>query len=95
MLRYINNDELILTLNHKKSLVWDPNFNFSELKTGYFLILIDLAEGGGGDSTVFNIFQLQDKEILKQVGRWTSNEVDLENDKKEVSPPNMLTIEQS
>lgn len=76
---YINNDELILTLNHKKSLFWDPNFNFSELKTGYFLILIDLAEGGGGDSTVFNIFQLQDKEILKQVGRWTSNEVDLEN----------------
>ena len=72
-------NELDIYLNHKDFLVWDPNFDLAELKTGYFITFIDLAEGGGGDSTVFNIFQLQDNGVLKQVGRWTSNSVDLEN----------------
>ena len=72
-------NELDIYLNHKDFLVWDPSFDLAELKTGYFITFIDLAEGGGGDSTVFNIFQLQDNGVLKQVGRWTSNSVDLEN----------------
>lgn len=72
-------NELDIYLNHKDFLVWDPNFDLAELKTGYFITFIDLAEGGGGDSTVFNIFQLQANGVLKQVGRWTSNSVDLEN----------------
>lgn len=66
-------------VHNSNFLFWDPNFNLEELKTGYFVVFIDLAEGGGGDSTVFNIFKLKDNEVLQQVGVWRSNTVDLEN----------------
>jgi hypothetical protein len=72
-------DDLDIILNHKDFLVWNPSFNLEELNTGYFIVFVDLAEGGGGDSTVFNIFQLGDNGVLTQVGLWTSNSVDLEN----------------
>lgn len=74
-----NRNDLDIILAHKDCLYWDPNFDLEELKTGYFIVLIDLAEGGGGDSTVFNIFQLGDNGILTQVGLWISNKVDIEN----------------
>ena len=74
-----NRNDLDIILAHKDCLYWDPKFDLEELKTGYFIVLVDLAEGGGGDSTVFNIFQLGDNGILTQVGLWISNKVDIEN----------------
>lgn len=73
-----NRPELDIFLNYKDNLYWDPNFNLEELKTGWFTLLVDLAEGGGGDSTVFNILQYKGKDKLVQVGVWRSNEVELE-----------------
>jgi len=73
-----NRPELDIFLNYKDNLYWDPNFNLEELKTGWFVLLVDLAEGGGGDSTVFNILQYKGKDKLVQVGVWRSNEVELE-----------------
>lgn len=52
------------TLNNKflqeylKFFWFDPKYNINELKDGHFVISVDFAEGGGGDYTVANIFQL-------------------------------------
>ena len=62
----------------KEFLFFDPNFDLSKLKTEFFIILNDLAEGGGNDYTVFNILMVVDKDKFKQVGYWRSNIVDLE-----------------
>ena len=74
-------DDCPVALVHDEALVWDPNFDFNELKTGWFVILADLAEGGGGDadSTIFNIVQIIGKDKFRQVGYWKANNVDLEN----------------
>jgi hypothetical protein len=64
-------------LNYKDKLTWDPNFDLNELKTGWFVILVDLAEGGGGDSTVFNILQYIDEKLI-EVGKWKANDIQLE-----------------
>lgn len=76
-------DELIekynLFLNHPECLFFKPDFDLDLLRTCFFLITIDLAEGFGGDFTVFNIFQIVDKDVFKHVGYWRSNEVDLEH----------------
>ena len=68
-------------LQRKDCLYWHPDFDLEELKTGYFIILADLAEGGGGDSdsTVFHILQLIEKDKFKQVGYWKCNNLDLEH----------------
>ena len=67
-----------INLLHKEYLKFNPNFNFDNLRTGYFIILCDLAEGGGNDYTTFNIIQVHNKDIFEQVGYWHSNEVNLE-----------------
>ena len=64
---------------HKQELVMHPNFDTRILRYGFFIILVDLAEGGGGDYTVFNILMLTGKDKFRQVGYWRSNSVDLEN----------------
>ena len=46
-----------------------------------FIVLVDLAEGGGADYTVFNIFEItieNNKPIFNQVAYWSSNVVDIE-----------------
>jgi len=68
-----------LALQYPRYLVWDPMFNLEDIKTCFFLILIDLAEGFGGDYTVFNIFKIIGKDQFQHVGLWRSNEVDLEH----------------
>ncbi len=68
-----------LYLTNSKYLVWRPDFDLSLLRTGYFFVLIDLAEGAKQDSTVFNIFMVIDKDHFYHCGRWTSNEIDLEH----------------
>ena len=74
------NTELYLPISilHPEALYFDPTFDLNELKTGYFIVLCDLAEGCGGDYTTFNIIQLIDKDRFKQVGYFHSNEVNLE-----------------
>ena len=66
-------------LPHSDMLFWRPDFDFNELRTGFFALCDDLAEGSGQDFTPFNIFQLVDKDKWRHVGRWYSNTVDLEN----------------
>jgi len=65
-------------LPHPDMLFWRPDFDFNELRTGYFVLCDDLAEGAGQDFTPFNIFQLVEKDKFRHVGRWYSNTVDLE-----------------
>ena len=74
------NTELYLPISilHTEALYFDPTFDLNELKTGYFIVLCDLAEGCGGDYTTFNIIQITDKDRFKQVGYFHSNEVNLE-----------------
>ena len=74
------NTELYLPISilHPEALYFDPTFDFNELRTGYFVVLCDLAEGCGGDYTTFNIIQIIDKDRFKQVGYFHSNEVNLE-----------------
>lgn len=74
------NTELYLPISilHPEALYFDPTFDFNELRTGYFVVLCDLAEGCGGDYTTFNIIQITDKNRFKQVGYFHSNEVNLE-----------------
>lgn len=46
-----------------------------------FIVLVDLAEGGGADYTVFNIFEVtidNNKPVFSQVAYWSSNIVDIE-----------------
>ena len=62
----------------KEFIFFDPNFDLSKLKTEFFIILNDLAEGGGNDYTVFNILMVVGKDKFRQVGYWRSNIVDLE-----------------
>lgn len=39
-------------------LKWHPLFDINQLKTGKFVVSIDLGGGGGGDFSVINIFQV-------------------------------------
>ena len=66
-------------ISYSKFMYWRPDFDFNNLFNKFFLITIDLAEGSGQDSTVFNIFMITDKDHFVHVGRWTSNEIDLEH----------------
>ena len=54
-------------LNYEK-LYWHPNFDPNEIQENQFFILsIDLAEGGGGDYSVINIFKIYliEKDYIK------------------------------
>lgn len=66
-------------LQHHEFLYFRPDFDLILLKKVFFLITIDLAEGGGNDSTIFNIFQIVGKDKFKHVGYWKANSVDLEH----------------
>lgn len=70
--------------------IYTPNINNFKFKKDYslakidmynkwYVICVDLAEGGGNDYTVFNIFEVIDKDKFEQVGYWHCNTVDLEN----------------
>ena len=66
-------------LQHHENLFWRSDFDFNELRAGFFILCDDLAEGAGQDFTPFNIFQLVDKDKFKHVGRWYANDVDIEH----------------
>ena len=73
-------EEINLQIQHKDALFIKPKYdirNFIDEKHWY-IITVDLAEGGGGDYTVFNIFEVIDKDKFEQIAYWRSNEVDIE-----------------
>lgn len=69
-------DLLYYSLNNKYFKIKE-DYIFS--KENYYIILIDLAEGAGGDYTVFNIFEIKDGEKFEQVAYWHSNKVAIED----------------
>lgn len=74
-------EDFDIILQKKDNLFWHPNYDLNRLKTGFFVILADLAEGGGGDSdsTVFHILEVVKKDTFEQVGYWKCNNLDLEH----------------
>lgn len=75
---FINRNELVYESEHKDCLFFHPEFDVNRLKTGRFVILVDLAEGGGGDYTVFNILEISEKDKFEQIGFWRSNKLNIE-----------------
>lgn len=70
-------------LNELKYFKLHPDFKLEYFKdnTRSFVVLVDLAEGGGADYTVFNIFEVtieNNKPVFSQVAYWSSNIVDIE-----------------
>lgn len=78
---FISREDCPCSIVNFEALKWKPDFDFRELYTGYFVILVDLAEGGGGDadSTIFNILRINGKDKFEQVGYWSANNIDIEN----------------
>ena len=74
-----NRSELPFRTRYGEFYFWKPGYDLSKLRTNRYVILVDLAEGGGGDSTVFNILEITGKDTFEQIGYWKSNTVDLEN----------------
>ena len=61
----------------------NPEYDATNFKHKYYIVLVDLAEGGGADYTVFQILEvtvnpLTGKVTFEQVAFWRSNTVDIE-----------------
>lgn len=53
---------------------WKPGYNpATDLRKDYILITCDIAEGGGNDYTVFNIFRLAPNGVCECIGYFRSN----------------------
>lgn len=63
---------------HKTEFKFKKDYDLHYLKIGWFIILVDLAEGGGNDFTTFNIIEVIGKDKFEQIGYWHCNTVDLE-----------------
>ena len=73
-------EEINLQLQYKDAVYIKPNYDVYNFVDGYhwYVITVDLAEGGGGDYTVFNVFEVIDKDRFEQVMYWRSNRIDIE-----------------
>lgn len=73
-------EEINLQLQYKDAVYIKPNYDVYNFVDGYhwYVITVDLAEGGGGDYTVFNVFEVIDKDKFEQVMYWRSNRIDIE-----------------
>lgn len=63
---------------HKTEFKFKKDYDLHYLKIGWFIILVDLAEGGGNDFTTFNIIEVIGKDKFEQIGYWHCNTIDLE-----------------
>lgn len=63
---------------HKNELKFKANYDLRDMKNRWYVITVDLAEGGGNDYTTFNFFEVIGKDKFEQVGYWHCNTVDLE-----------------
>lgn len=68
-----------LVMLHPHELFIDPRWDVSEFKKGFFMVFVDLAEGGGGDYTVFQIVQIIDKDKFIQRAMYRANKISLED----------------
>jgi len=79
---FTSREELISSLFSKFFFV-NPEYDVTNFKNKYYIVLVDLAEGGGSDYTVFQILEvnvnlLTGKATFEQVAFWRSNTVDIE-----------------
>lgn len=79
---FTSREELISSLFSKFFFV-NPEYDVTNFKNKYYIVLVDLAEGGGSDYTVFQILEvnvdpLTSKATFEQVAFWRSNTVDIE-----------------
>lgn len=63
---------------HKDALKFKREYDLHDLKENWYIITVDLAEGGGNDYTTFNILEVVGKDKFEQIGYWHSNTTDLE-----------------
>lgn len=63
---------------HKDALKFKREYDLRDLKENWYIITVDLAEGGGNDYTTFNILEVVGKDKFEQIGYWHSNTTDLE-----------------
>lgn len=86
----IHKDEILFTAREalisslfSKFLFVNPEYDVTNFKNKYYIVLVDLAEGGGADYTVFQILEvtvntITGKATFEQVAFWRSNTVDIE-----------------
>jgi len=67
-----------ISMLYSEHLYFNPNYDFSRFNWSYYIVLVDLAEGGGNDYTTFNILEMTDKDRFEQIGYWHANTVNLE-----------------
>lgn len=65
-------------VSHADKFFWHPNFNINEMRNNFYAITTDIAEGIGGDDTIFTFNQLfynEKKEMIctKTVGYFKAN----------------------
>ena len=68
---------------YSKFFFVNPEYDIENFKNKYYIVLVDLAEGGGSDYTVFQILEvivdpITGKATFEQVAFWRSNTVDIE-----------------
>lgn len=72
----------MLGIQYADSFYWHPDYDISKLKDDYFVITIDIAEGIGGDYTVFNINKLELDEnneiIINTIGYFANNNINVD-----------------
>lgn len=69
----------IFGVTNSDCFFWHPDYEPMEmLKNDHIVITCDIAEGGGGDYTVFMINKLED-ELLRTVGYFRSNKLNMES----------------
>ena len=79
---FTSREELVSSL-YSKFLFVNPEYDVTKFKNKYYIVLVDLAEGGGADYTVFQILEvtvnpITGKVTFEQVAFWRSNTVDIE-----------------
>jgi hypothetical protein len=75
--------EDIMSSLYSKFFFVNPEYDIENFKNKYYIVLVDLAEGGGSDYTVFQILEVNvdpitGKATFEQVAFWRSNTVDIE-----------------
>lgn len=79
---FTSREDIISSLYSKFFFV-NPEYDIENFKNKYYIVLVDLAEGGGSDYTVFQILEvnvdpLTSKATFEQIAFWRSNTVDIE-----------------
>lgn len=74
-------ESVIMSEKAKSFFRINKDISLYNLKNKNCVVLVDLAEGGGGDSTVFHIFEIifeNNNPIFEEIAYWKSNVISLE-----------------